>query len=145
MSERRFTERFGRVRVTTSARPSDVPEDWVIMNAPRPLSGTRLLGDMRTPVDYAAEGMFVVAIDPSDPDAARHIAANRSLDACVLVFVPESVLLQLGAAYYVAFTRSDTSADALVKLLTGERGAIPVMAKAMGGIEGAFTPGGKEI
>lgn len=144
MSERRFTERFGRVRVTTSARPSDVPENWVIMNAPRPLAGTRLLGDMSKPVNYAVEGLFVVAIDPHDPDAAADIAANRSLDACVLVFVPESVLLQLVAGRSTAFARSNTSAEALVKLLTRDNMAALITNEAIRGIEGAFTPGKRE-
>lgn len=144
MSERPFTGRFGRVRVVSHAKRPDVPDNWVIMNAPRPLSGTRLLSDMRNPQPYAREGNFVVAIDPADPDAARHIAANRAADACVLVFVPESLIVQMGAAYYFAFVRAEQVAQTVLnELAEGGRGDLLAL-KGRERLEDGLTPGGGE-
>lgn len=141
MSERQFTERFGRVRVVSLAKRPDVPDNWVIMNAPRPLRGTRLLSDMRNPQPYAKEGNFVVAINPQDPDAALCIATNRSLDACVLVFVPDALLRQMGAAYSVAYARTESVAQtALNELAEGETSnLLAVLAREC--IEAGLTPG----
>ena len=141
MSEqRRFTERFGRVRIVGHARP-DADDRTIFMNAPRPITGTRYLSDPARPQPYAVEGLFVVAIDPTDPDAARHIAANRSLDACVLVFVPPVLLEQIGAASYVVYARSDWQTGALVQEIAGRMDPSNLLAsKGRNVLEKALNP-----
>src|SRR5690606_26453953 len=87
--------RTGRVKIITGARPAGF-EGHVIMNAPRPLLGTRVI-EPRGP-----EGAFTVAIDLRDGNAGEIIALNRRDDACFVVYVPLDLLQTLGDALTLA-------------------------------------------
>jgi hypothetical protein len=68
-----------RVAVTDKAPVGDVPDGWVVMNAPRPLVGTSVQeGDFLTGRHYSV-------IDPSDSAAAALIEENRKLAAAVVL------------------------------------------------------------
>lgn len=60
--------------------PIDAPEGWIIMNAPRPLLGTKVIegGEFLT-------GRFYAAIDPNDSVAQRFVQENIKLDAVVVL------------------------------------------------------------
>lgn len=66
--------------VMTENKPLDVPGDWLVMNAPRPLVGDKVLegGEFLT-------GRFYAAIDPAGKYAATQIDANRKLDAAIVM------------------------------------------------------------
>jgi predicted RNA methylase len=65
----------------TDAMPMEAPDGWVVMNAPRPLLGTKVLegGDFLS-------GRFYAAIDPNDSLALEYAKRNDDLAARV-VFV----------------------------------------------------------
>lgn len=78
-------------------RPADIPADWQIWNAPRPLAGHRWwIGDFCRGVHYAA-------IDPSQPDAARLTRDNRGLAAFPCRWVTMSEIREWARAYYAKF------------------------------------------
>lgn len=58
----------------------DVPDGWLVMNAPRPMVGQKTLenGEFLT-------GRFYGAVDPSDTYAASTIETNRKLDAAIVM------------------------------------------------------------
>ena len=58
----------------------DVPEGWLILNAPRPLVGT-----MTWSGDFL-HGVFYSAIDPGDEFAAQSLEACRYLDAWEVIY-----------------------------------------------------------
>lgn len=59
----------------------NLPNDWIVMNAPRPLLGSKTAeGDFVT-------GRFYAAIDPKDSMAKKYIEENIKLDARLLVVV----------------------------------------------------------
>ena len=57
-----MTNYIGRIRVVSDAPRPDVPDNWIVMNAPRPLYGHK------SDLQPGPEGLFTVAIDPSDPE-----------------------------------------------------------------------------
>jgi hypothetical protein len=104
-----MTSYIGRVRIDhINVRP-DVPTDWLIMNAPRPLYGTK------TRFGYGPEGSFTVAIDPSDEQAAWMIKENRGLDACTVLYISDEQLFQIGFACYAALASSEEMISQVVK------------------------------
>ena len=82
-----------RIRHVKGVRP-DVPEDWIICNAPRPINGTkRWTGPF-------IEGVFYAAIDPNDEQKDWMITSNTSNDAAQLIFYTEDELVSVGLTYY---------------------------------------------
>lgn len=67
------------VRVTEQLA-LDVPDDWIVMNAPRPLMGDKVTQDG----EFLA-GRFYAAIDPNSHDAASHIESNLKMAAVIVV------------------------------------------------------------
>lgn len=67
------------IRIGT--RPADIPQDWPIHNAPRPLYGTKTWeGDF-------IHGRFYAAIDPIEEFGEGWAKRNEDLDAYELVFI----------------------------------------------------------
>ena len=64
----------------TAETVMDVPTNWVVMNAPRPLLGTKTLEG-----GPFLSGRFYAAIDPADSMAATFLAENVKLDARVVL------------------------------------------------------------
>lgn len=62
-------------------RPRDVPLDWLVFNAPRPL-----VGDQAWQGEWC-KGVFYAAVNPDGSRAAWMIEENRLLDASELVFI----------------------------------------------------------
>lgn len=61
-------------------RPDDVPEAWLIFNAPRPLLGHK---------EWQGEfehGIFYVAVNPDEYGAAGFIERNRSSDGWLVKY-----------------------------------------------------------
>ena len=96
-----MTSRKGRVRIDPINQRPDVPPDWLIMNAPRPLYGTK------EELGYGPEGAFTVAINPADDMAAWMIKENRGLDACTVLYISDSQLFEIGFAHYAAIASSE--------------------------------------
>jgi len=78
-------------------RPADIPADWTIYNAPRPLYGhKRWQGDFR-------HGIFFAAVapggDPADEfgDAAEYHKRNRELDGHECLWVSKADVMAYGA------------------------------------------------
>lgn len=71
------------------ALPVDVPEGWILMNAPRPLLGQKTM-----------EGAFVsgrhyAALDPDDSMTPGYLKENVALDARLVVAVPREVQMEV--------------------------------------------------
>ena len=69
-------------RYTTTARPANIPANWIVMNATRPLLGSI----------HWRDGSFYAAITPDD-DAARVITKNTELDAYTVHYITENAAL----------------------------------------------------
>lgn len=77
-------------------RPDDIPMDWVIYNAPRPLYGhKRWLGDFRHGVFFAAV-MSEGDIADEFGDAPEFHKRNRQLDGHVCVWIPKADVMAYG-------------------------------------------------
>jgi hypothetical protein len=110
-----MTSYIGRVRIFQTPRP-DVPDNWIVMNAPRPLYGHK------THLQPGPEGMFTVAIDPSEADAAWMIKENRGLDACTVIYLSPELLLQIGLAHYMAKARTEAQIGLIARHATEAAG-----------------------
>ena len=75
-------------------RPDDIPADWTIFNAPRPLFGTQTWR-----ADFIS-GIFYGAVDPKDDRAEMWIRENNKLDADVLVWVTIDEVRTAVSKYY---------------------------------------------
>jgi len=64
-------------------RPRDVPSDWRIFNAPRPL-----YGHMNWQGDFVS-GIFYVAVNPDGEYADTFIRKNHEQDAIELVYLSQ--------------------------------------------------------
>lgn len=99
----------------TAERVMDVPDGWIVMNAPRPLLGTKTLEG-----GPFMSGRFYAAIDPADSMAAGFVAENIKLDARV-VLQGISTELQIEMALvdnqYADTYRSDFQGDELLDAL----------------------------
>lgn len=73
-------------------RPADVPEDWIVLFASRPI-----LGDMQ----WQDRGFFV-AIDPNGGDAHIYHRRNEGFDAYIISFFSEEEAYQAGRDAYIA-------------------------------------------
>lgn len=79
---------------------SEVPADWLVMNAPRPLLGTKTIdnGEFLT-------GRYYAAIDPSDYMAAAYVKENIKLAAEMVLYAEMPVQIEMaleGAGEYRA-------------------------------------------
>lgn len=85
-------------RKVIGQRPADLPESWLIFNAPRPLWGHRSWeGDF-------FHGRFYAAIDPQGEDAAEMIRDNNESDAWTIEYVSEEQAVAESLAYYETFS-----------------------------------------
>lgn len=82
-----------KVRHVLGIRP-DIPGDWIVCNAPRPLVGTKV---WRGPF---VTGVFYAAIAPDDEQKDWMIVRNSSDDAAQLIYHDEAELVAIGWAYY---------------------------------------------
>jgi len=72
----------------------DIPEDWLIFNAPRPL-----LGDKEWKGDFQ-HGIFYVAVDPKGYIPESWIKSNCSLDGWLVEYISESEAMKKATDYY---------------------------------------------
>lgn len=102
--------------VTDKHPMPDVPADWVVMNATRPL-----LGDRRLDGDGPyLSGRFYAAIDPSQGEfAAQYIERNRCDDASI-VFVADKET-QIAMALQLVAQRDSDYIDAYLEMEPKER------------------------
>ena len=114
-----MTSYTGRVRIVSNEQRPPVPANWIVMNAPRPLYGHR------TNLQPGPEGLFTVAIDPAESDAAWMVKENRGLDACTVVYLTPDLLLQIGLAHYAAKAQS----EAQIGLITRHAAEASTLAK----------------
>lgn len=84
-----------RTRRIIAERPVDIPNDWVIMNAPRPLMGHK---EWRG--DFVC-GVFYVAISPVLKED-HCLEFNESQDATILEYVAQQDVVDEMLAYYQA-------------------------------------------
>jgi hypothetical protein len=82
-----------KTRHTRQTRPADIPADWPIYNAPRPLAGDRTwTGDFLT-------GRFYAAVDPAGPYAEEYTRRNVQNDAARLEYITPEEWDQAVTAY----------------------------------------------
>jgi hypothetical protein len=85
-----------KIRKIIAERPANIPNTWTIMNAPRPLWGTRAWqGDF-------ISGIFYVALDPASVSYQDHYDYNQSQDATILEYVSQQDVVDEMIAYYKA-------------------------------------------
>jgi hypothetical protein len=83
-----------KTRHTFREYPSQVPAEWTIWNAPRPI-----YGDITWKGDFLS-GVFYAAINPDGDDCKRFTQLNIELDACKIFYVDEEEALDLMVTYY---------------------------------------------
>lgn len=74
--------------------PMEVPDGWVVMNASRPLLGSRTEEN----TEAWPGRMFYAAIDPADPMASRYIEENKRLDARVVLVASREEQVSMAVA-----------------------------------------------
>lgn len=85
-----------RTRRIIKERPAKVPEDWIIMNAPRPLMGHKeWRGDF-------VSGVFYVALDSEERNYEAKFNFNQSQDAITLEYITQQDVVDEMVAYYQA-------------------------------------------
>lgn len=131
----------------TSETVMDVPGDWIVMNAPRPLLGTKTLEG-----GPFLSGRFYAAIDPADSAAAAFVVENKKLDARVVFqgIPPElQVEMALVGNKYAETYRSDFQGDELFDVLVPQINNLQdktvaelesIIVKARGGQSAAVEP-----
>jgi len=77
------------------ANRPDVPEDWLIFNAPRPLYGTKEWND-----GPFLHGVWYAAIAPNEERKDWMIERNASLDGWLLEYHNEEELRSIAIEYY---------------------------------------------
>lgn len=104
----------GMPGMVSAERPMDVPDGWVVMNAPRPLVGTQTMAD-----GPMVAGRFWAAIDPNDTAAASYAEENRKNGAVVVVQASKSeqVEMALVGNEYADTYRKDYQGEELYKVL----------------------------
>lgn len=98
----------------------NAPADWLVMNAPRPLLGTKTVEN-----GTFLSGRFYAAISPTDEMASRWIAENKKLDAVmVLVATADEQMVMALNKYpeykgqYLEMLADDKDASAIKSLLS---------------------------
>ena len=72
------------IQTILATRPADVPDGWIIFNAPRPLDGDKTWqGDFY-------HGLFYAAVDPAGKLAAESVYDSVALDGWVCEYVSQS-------------------------------------------------------
>ncbi len=101
-------------RLSDESFIEDVPADWIIMNAPRPLLGHVIIDN-----GPFISGRFFAGIDPSCSLATPYIANNKSMNACVVIRATkeEQVDLALVGHMYADKYRTKYSGDRLYETL----------------------------
>ena len=102
----------------TAETVMDVPANWIVMNAPRPLLGTKTMEG-----GPFLSGRFYAAIDPADSAAAAFVAENVKLDArVVLQGIDEALQIEmvLVDSEYADAYRSDFQGDELFDALAAQ-------------------------
>lgn len=84
-------------------RPANIPADWRIYNAPRPL-----YGDQTWQGDFF-HGIFYAAVNLINDEANLYIQLNTNLDGWILEYVAE----ETAVAESLAFYREHYPADAI--------------------------------
>lgn len=69
------------------ARPDEAPEGWIVFNAPRPISGTKMWQGPFT------MGVFYAAVDPADELAERFVAVNKRDGASILEYATRGEII----------------------------------------------------
>jgi hypothetical protein len=80
--------------VAENMTPEEIPADWLIFNAPRPLYGDR------TWIGPFCSGVFYAAVDPSGDGTAAYIKMDRELDAVLIRWVTEAEIREWADTYY---------------------------------------------
>lgn len=75
-------------------RSKDIPKNWLIFNAPRPL-----LGDEEWQGDFQ-HGIFYAAIDPNGYIPKSWVKSNCSLDGWLIEYISEKEAIQKAKDYY---------------------------------------------
>ncbi len=75
-------------------RPKDIPEDWLIFNAPRPL-----LGDKEWTGEFQ-HGIFYVAVDPNGYIPESWIEKNCGLDGWLIEYISKENAMQKAKDFY---------------------------------------------
>jgi hypothetical protein len=82
------------IKLIGKTRAADIPQEWAIHNAPRPLYGTKTWeGDF-------IHGIFYAAIDPADEFAPGWLKENDRNDAYELVYLSREQAIPLAYQYY---------------------------------------------
>ena len=85
---------------TSDLRPAQAPPDWIVINAPRPLDGSELSGNQRATWEGKFHhGVHYAAVDPCDPEAARRVRENLSLDGWVVRYVTDGEIASAMETY----------------------------------------------
>ncbi|MBA1280212.1 N-6 DNA methylase [Stutzerimonas stutzeri] len=100
---------------------ADAPADWLLMNAARPLVGSKTSSN-----GPFLAGRYYAAIDPTDDRAASYVETNRSLDAHVVVHLTkdDQIDLILWQDEYEHSYREQFSGDELYDVLRGRVGEL---------------------
>ncbi len=89
----------------------DVPENWWVFNAPRPLYGSLCeCKDGPKAFTWQGEfqfGIFYAAVDPQDPYARMWLAENFSLRATLLHYITPNDIRAWAHDYFARFPEVD--------------------------------------
>ena len=99
-----MTKRLATVAYTTGERPAGIPAEWLIWNAPRPLSGSPR-PDGQEYAEWEGEwlrGRFYAATNPADPQFGLRNLENLQLDAKLVVFTTEAHMVETARAETLA-------------------------------------------
>lgn len=85
-----------KTRRIIAERPVDIPNDWIIMGADRPLLGHKeWVGDV-------VSGVFYVALDPEEWDFIEKEDFNAGQDAITLEYITQQEVVDEMIFYYEA-------------------------------------------
>jgi len=76
-------------------RPENIPDNWIVFNAPRPM-----LGDKDWCGDFH-HGIFYAAVDPDGYIPKKWMQKNCDLDGWVVEYVSEEAAIQMVKNYYL--------------------------------------------
>jgi hypothetical protein len=92
-----------RTRTLLGTRPADVPSDWLIFHAPRPIYGHK---EWR---DGGGMGFFYAAVDPDGDRADWMAEQNRRNDAVILEYIDEEDAFAANRARLIAGRGDDVA------------------------------------
>ncbi|GEM_PF-5957298 len=90
------------VSIANDQTPKDIPENWIVFNAPRPLYGHK---------DWQGEfghGRFYAAVDPDGDRAAWMIEQNKSLDGWIYQDIDTDTMQAIVRQKYIEYMKGDT-------------------------------------